>query len=399
MRHDELKQPLQRRSLMERLWQQRPSALASSFAALFLTYAAAGTWLATQKLPFAGEPIITAQIPNLQTIKTAPEPMVVEPIIADPITTASTSKAARASEVDAEPPIDIEPPRSKVTKLDSHVTVITNSRPSLAKAPVAEVTELTDLGPLPRIGNTGRKPSDVYAKQALMSDMQGDNPRIALVIGGMGLNEKLTRKAISDLPASVSFAFAPYGNNLQAQVDRARENGHEIYLQLPMEPLGFPATNPGPKTLLADGDVKTNNDALLWHLSRFAGYAGVINYMGGKLLASPSALKPLLAEVKRRGLNFVEDGSSRGTATDIVAGGVNLAVRHGVIVIDQASDSASIATALDNLEQEAQKGGIAIGTGSGLDVTIDTLRDWITEARKRGVIIVPVSASFKGKLG
>ena len=143
----------------------------------------------------------------------------------------------------------------------------------------------------------------------------------------------------------------------------------------------------------------TNNDALAWHLSRFAGYAGVINYMGGKLLTSPIALKPLLAEIKRRGLNFVEDGSSRGTATDIVAGGVNLPVRHGVVVIDQANDSASIATALDNLEQEAQKGGIAIGTGSGLDVTIDTLRDWITEARKRGVIIVPVSASFKGKLG
>lgn len=399
MRHDELKQPLQRRSLMERLWQQRPSGLATSFAVLFLTYASAGTWLATQKMPFAGEPVITAQIPTLQTITNIPEPTVVDPVVADPIVTASTSKAGSPVAVDLDSQSEPEPLHVKVTKIDSHVTVITNSRPSLAKAPIAAVTEVTDLGSLPRIGSNGQKPSDVYAKQALMSDMQGEQTRIALVIGGMGLNEKLTRKAISDLPANVSFAFAPYGNNLQTQVDHARDNGHEVYLQLPMEPLGFPGTNPGPKTLLADNDVKANNDNLLWHLSRFTGYAGVINYMGGKLLTSPTALKPLLAEVKHRGLSFIEDGSSKGTATDMIAGSVNLPIRHGVIVIDQAGDSASIATALDNLEQEAKRGGVAIGTGSGLDVTIDTLRDWITEARKRGVIIVPASASFKGKMG
>ena len=62
MRLDELKQPLQRRSLMERLWQQRPSALATGFAVLFMSYAAGGTWLVRQKLSFAGEPIVTAQI-------------------------------------------------------------------------------------------------------------------------------------------------------------------------------------------------------------------------------------------------------------------------------------------------------------------------------------------------
>lgn len=399
MRHDELKQPLQRRSLVQRLWQQRPSALATSFAVLFVTYAGSGLWLVNQKIPFAGEPVVNVQIANVQTIKTAPEPAVVEPAVVDPILTASTSKATNRAEIDPDLQEIIDPPRVKVTKIDSHVTVISNTRPSLTKAPVAAVTEVTDLGPLPMIGAGGRKPSEVYAKQALMSDLQGEGVRIALVIGGMGLNEKLTRKAISDLPANVSFAFAPYGNNLQAQVDRARDNGHEVFLQLPMEPLGFPSTNPGPKTLLADADIKTNSENLLWHLSRFAGYAGVINYMGAKLLNSPAALKPLLAEIKRRGLNFIEDGSSRGSATDLVAGGVNLPVRHAAMVIDQSGDPASIAAALDNLEQEAKKGGIVIGTGSGLDVTIDALRDWITEARKRGVIIVPASASFRGKMG
>jgi len=397
MRLDELKQPLQRRSLMERLWQQRPSALATSFAVLFLTYAASGIWLVKQKLPFAGEPIVTAQIPTLQTIKTAPEPTVIDPPT-DPILTAATTKAP-IIERGPETPLEPEPPRPKITKVDSHVTVITNTRNSLTKAPILAISEDYPDGILPKIAANGRKASELYAKQPLMSDMQGEAPRIALVIGGMGLNEKLTRKAIADLPASVTFAFAPYGSNLQAQVDRARDGGHEVFLQLPMEPVGFPGTNPGPKTLQADADAKANGDNLLWHLSRFAGYAGVINYMGGRFLSSPNALRPILTEVKRRGLSYIEDASIKNTLTDQVAGNINMPVRHGVVVIDQAGDGASIATALDNLEQEAKKGGIAIGTGSGLDVTIDTVRDWISEARKRGVIIVPASASFRGKLG
>ena len=396
MRYDELKQPLQRRSLTERLWQQRPSALATSFAVLFLTYAAAGTWLTRQKLPLAGEPVITAQIPALQTIRTAPEPTVVDPV-SDPVLTASTSKPAPVAETD--PSIEPEQPHQKVTKIDNHVTVISNTRPSLAKAPIAAISEDYGDSVLPKIAANGQKPSSLYAKQALMSDLQGEAPRIALVIGGMGLNEKLTRKAITDLPSNVTFAFAPYGNNLQTQVDRARDNGHEVYLQLPMEPLGFPGTNPGPKTLQADADVKANGDNLLWHLSRFAGYAGVINYMGGRFLSTPSAMRPVMAEIKRRGLNYIEDGATKNTLTDQVAGSINMPVRHGVMVIDQAPDASSIATALDSLEQEAKKGGIAIGTGSGLDVTIDAVRDWMSEARKRGVIIVPVSASFKGKSG
>jgi uncharacterized protein len=392
MRHDELKQPLQRRSLMERLWKQRPSALATSFAVLFITYAVGGTWLARQKLPFAGEPIITAQIPTLETINTTPEPKVID-TVADAVTTAGIDKA------EPEEPVDTEQPRQKITKLDSHVTIITNSRPSLTKAPIAAITEDSPDGPLPKIGANGRKASELYAKQASMSDMQGDGPRIALVIGGMGLNEKLTRKAINDLPANVTFAFAPYGNNLQAQVDRARDNGHEVYLQLPMEPLGFPVNSPGPKTLLADSDAKTNSESLQWLLSRFAGYAGVINYMGGRFLTAPNALRPLLTEIKQRGLNYIEDSNNKNTVTDEVAGSIKMPVQHGVIVIDQAADASSIATALDNLEQQAKDGGIAIGTGSGLDVTIDAVRDWLSEARQRGVIIVPVSASFKGKMG
>ena len=122
-------------------------------------------------------------------------------------------------------------------------------------------------------------------------------PKIAILLGGMGLNSKLTQRAIRELPGDVTFAFAPYGDDLQTQVNKARADGHEVLLQLPMEPIGYPANNPGPKTLLADADKAANLEALHWHMSRFAGYTGITNYMGGRLLSTPSALKPVMAEM------------------------------------------------------------------------------------------------------
>ena len=393
MRRDELKQPLHKRSLTQRLWQQRPSALVTAYAALLITYAGTGAWLVQQKLPYAGEPVVTAQVPALEKVQTAKTPVIMQETNSQDVAEVET---ASTDQVDAPMP---DVPKQKITKLDSHVTIITNTRPTLVRAPVDAVSEKSAQGLLPRIATNGKKPSEVYAKSVSFNVIHSDSPKIVLILGGMGLNEKLTRKAISDLPASVTFAFAPYGNNLQAQVDKARDEGHEVFLQLPMEPVGFPATNPGPKTLLSDGDGATNLDALYWHLSRFAGYAGVINYMGERFLSSPNAVRPLLVELKRRGLTYIEDGSLPISATDQVATSLNMPVRHGTVQIDQNPDAASITAALQDLEKQASSGGIAIGTGSGLEITVQAVHDWAQDAASRGIEIIPATAAFKGRTG
>ena len=394
MRRDELKQPLHKRSLIERLWQQRPSALVTAYAAMLVAYAGTGAWLVHQKSPFAGEPIITAQIPALETVQTA-KPMVISNS-KDAAPDASDIETAATDTVDTPVP---EATKQKITKLDSHVTIITNSRPVLIKAPVEAVSEKTEQGFLPRIAANGKKPSEVYAKPVGLNTIHSDSPKIVIILGGMGLNEKLTRQAIADLPANVTFAFAPYGNNLQAQVDKARDEGHEVFLQLPLEPVGFPGTNPGPKTLLADGDGATNLDSLYWHLTRFSGYAGVVNYMGGKFLSAPKAVKSLLLELKHRGLAFIEDGSLPMSATDQVATSMGISVRHATVQIDQNADAASITAALEDLEKQASGGGIAIGTGSGLEITVQAVKDWARDAESRGIEIIPATAAFKGRTG
>jgi polysaccharide deacetylase 2 family uncharacterized protein YibQ len=219
------------------------------------------------------------------------------------------------------------------------------------------------------------------------------------LLGGMGLNAKLTQRAIKDLPADITLAFAPYGNNLQDQVNKARNEGHEVFLQVPLEPIGFPANNPGPRTLTGDAPAAENLEALQWHLSRFAGYAGVINYQGGRFLAMPAAIKPFLSELKKRGVLFVEDGSLALSATETAAKSMNMPVKRAKVVIDADPSPQAIISALTLLEEEATGTGFAVGTGSGLEVTIDTVREWAKAAAERGIILVPITASFKGRLG
>jgi polysaccharide deacetylase 2 family uncharacterized protein YibQ len=224
-----------------------------------------------------------------------------------------------------------------------------------------------------------------------------DMPKITLVLGGMGLNATLTQKAIDLLPGDVTLGFAPYGENLQAQVNEARAAGHEILLQVPMEPVGYPGNSPGPGTLLSDATPEQNLASLKWLMSRFAGYSGITNYMGARLLGAEDALRPVMKEVASRGLVYLEDASVNLTLSPKVAQDLRLPLQRAIMVIDANPTAPAIAAALAKLEKEAARNGSAIATGSGLDVTIETVAEWAKTLQERGILLVPVSATYKGR--
>lgn len=400
MPRDELKQPLRKRSLVERLWSKRPSLLLCAYGLTIAAFAGAGTWAVRQPMPFAGEPILTVSVPPPEEIKTASTHPAATAESEAPAPEEDLAGTADAPPPEAEDLPDTRPEEpAEAQSAEANGVVMVEPRRALRPAPIAAVTEVSTWGQLPRIGKGGEKPSRLYARSASLNVIHSDAPKIAIVLGGLGLNKKLTLKAIKELPGEVSLAFAPYGSELQEQVDKARANGHEVLLQMPLEPIGYPATNPGPKTLVGDASEAENIDAMRWHMSRFAGYAGVVNYMGGRFLSMPKPLRPIFNELKSRGLLFVEDGSLALSATEATAKAANLQARRAKMVIDGDPSPEAIISALGLLEEEAKTNGYAIGTGSGLEVTIDTLKDWAKEANERGVILVPVTATFVGRLG
>ena len=211
---------------------------------------------------------------------------------------------------------------------------------------------------------------------------------------GLGIGQSATANAIDKLPAPVTLAFAPYGGDLERQVARAREAGHEVMLQVPMEPFDYPDNDPGPHTLMAQGKPAENLDRLHWAMSRFPGYVGLVNFMGGRLTADEAALAPILREVGARGLGFLDDGSSARSQVAAVAARLRVPGLRADLVLDGVPRSDQIDRELARLEEIATKRGLAVATASALPLTVERIARWSRELESRNILLVPVSTAF-----
>jgi polysaccharide deacetylase 2 family uncharacterized protein YibQ len=268
----------------------------------------------------------------------------------------------------------------------------------LRPAPDQRLVDKVQHGLVPRIAPDGTRPSRFYARPVPRPPGPAvSRPRVAILIGGLGLSVNNTNDAIARLPGEVTFAFTPYGTNSQALVNRARADGHEVMLQLPMEPFDFPTNDPGPQTLLTSLAPDANIDRLHWSMSRFAGFTGVTNHMGARFTANAAAMRPILADLRARGLTILDDGSSPRSLVVDVAREIGLAHARAHITLDAVARPESIDDALAKLEAEAMRTGQAIGVASALHVSIERIVRWTRELDRRGVTLVPVSALVIGE--
>lgn len=264
--------------------------------------------------------------------------------------------------------------------------------PRMAALPNDLLLEDSPYGSLPVIGPDGLRPVDQYARP--WSGARGT--RIAVVVGGLGLSQTGTQRAIQELPAEITLAFAATGNSLQRWMQEARRKGHEILLQVPFEPFDYPANDPGRGTLLTTRPVADNLASLHEAMARITNYTGIMNYMGGRFLSDATALEPVMRDIGKRGLLFFDDGSSARSLTGQMAKSLDMPQAFADVQLDGQLDRQAILQRLDELERVALRQGSAIGTASAFDETVDAIRQWSEEASRRGIEIVGVSALANG---
>ncbi|HEY5337306.1 MAG TPA: divergent polysaccharide deacetylase family protein [Rhizomicrobium sp.] len=251
-----------------------------------------------------------------------------------------------------------------------------------------DLIEQTPNGPLPRIADNGRSPMTAYAPPS--PNMQG--PKIAIVVSGLGISAKATAAAIDNLPAGVTLAFAPYADDVQRWVIEARKRGHEVLLEIPMEPYDFPDSDPGPHTLRAGTTDDSNIDRLTWSLTRFTGYAGVTNLLGGRFMADGASLEPIMTFVARRGLVFFDSGSATRSAAPDVAQRTSAPFVQSATNIDAIQTGMEIDQRLSELESRARLNGYAAGSAFLYPITVERLAAWAQSLSGRGFVLVPASA-------
>ena len=263
----------------------------------------------------------------------------------------------------------------------------------LSPAPDRRVAEPSKYGLLPRVGADGARPADVYARPFVETALNRAAPRIAVLVGGLGLDSATTQGAISRLPPGVSLGLAPYGGDLADVAQNARAAGHEIWLQAPMESVA--AADPGPHTLKAGAGEAENRDSLHWLMGRFPGYVGVVNYLGGKFAADADALTPVLAEIARRGLIYLDDGAAPLSKAVDLAPSLDLKAARADTPADGPPDA--VDAALARAEDLARRKGFAIVTATALPQTLDHVARWAQGLEGKGFTLAPVSALVAAK--
>ena len=265
---------------------------------------------------------------------------------------------------------------------------------TLPQVPVAELVEESQYGPLPKVAADGRRSIDVYARPSRYAVANaGDPPRIAILVTGLGLPNSPPGDVLKGLPAPMSVAYGAYGRNLQDGVTRARDSGHEVLLQIPLEPDNYPTVDPGPHTLLTTLPPEENMKRLQWLMSRYTGYVGVTNHMGAKFEVTSASLTPVLEELKRRGLLYVDDGSVKDSTAGQIAGAIGL----DYSVVSVQIDAGNVAKQLAQLETAAKERGAAIGVAKATPATIKQLVDWANKLEAKGFVLVPVSAAVRSQ--
>jgi polysaccharide deacetylase 2 family uncharacterized protein YibQ len=347
--------------------------------------------------PLGGEPIVRIALPQ-----TTPgeKPATAPPTAAEPVTKSAIKQAAPADQKTITIIDGSSGARHDVTiSGDGADKTEADAPPAAMMAGIDQrLLEKSRYGMIPVVAD-GLKPFTAYAAEADRAKA-AKMPVVAIVVGGLGVGAAKTTDAIMKLPPAVTLAFTPYGSDPTKLAERARAQRHEILLQIPMEPFDYPDNDPGPQTLLTTLAPEQNLDRMYWHLSRFQGYAGIANFMGARFVVSDAVMQPIVREAAKRGLGYLDDGSSPRSVASALAAGQAMPFAKADLSIDAVPTALAIDQALAKLESVAKERGIAVGVASALPISIERIGVWTKALQSRGIMLVPLTTvMLKSKSG
>lgn len=263
---------------------------------------------------------------------------------------------------------------------------------ALPPAPISGLTRPATFGPIPSPDGRGLTPLSAYKKP--FSKPVGQSP-VSIIIGGLGINRAVTQQAIATLPADITLSFAAHAPDLQNWINQARQAGHEVLLELPMESSVFDASEPGAdRALMSDNPQGRNIRNLEWMMSRAQGYFGVTNFNGDKFLTRTDALAPVIDTLSKSGLSFVFDGSSSAPSLPVLTSSAALPFAQAYTLLDLNPDSANIEMELSRLQAKASNGNGAIGFGFAYPQTIATVSSWTKRLPDQSLVLAPASSTL-----
>ena len=267
---------------------------------------------------------------------------------------------------------------------------------AIAEAPPPAAQAAADAPARP-VAPTGAPPSGAPPAEALPAAApprpSPGRPRIALLLTGIGLDQQTSLRAIA-LPAGISLAVSPYAADPAAAAAAVRAAGHELLIELPLEPANFPLDDAGPHALLTGADPTENEHNLAWVLARFGGYTGATGALDGlrgeRFAAAAPLFAGLLARLRAQNLFYIDP---RPMIPHPDTAALPDGARAVDLVLDDPPGRGPINDRLAELEARARDRGGALGlAGPPTPLLLDRLEAWLAGLDARGLVLVPAGS-------
>ena len=214
-------------------------------------------------------------------------------------------------------------------------------------------------------------------------------PRVAIIIDDLGHDRKIAEKFL-ELDVALTFSILPFSPYQKKIARMAQDKGVEVMLHLPMEPMEYPAVDPGQGTLLADMDPDRLIAQLEKNLDTLSGVKGVNNHMGSRLTAESSQLYQIFSILKKRGLFFVDSRTTAKSLCRPTARMFKVPFAQRDVFLDHQQQPDFIRKQIKDLIEIAQSHGEAVGIGHPYSSTYAVLKEMLPELTE-SVRVVPAS--------
>ncbi len=218
-------------------------------------------------------------------------------------------------------------------------------------------------------------------------------PKIAIVIDDLGYDRHIAQEFI-DFQAPLTLSFLPQAPHAKEMALLAREKGKETLLHLPMEPLDYPRTNPGPGALLLSMSANEIMQIIDNDFNHFPFVPGANNHMGSRFTENREKMVVVLESLKKRGLFFLDSLTTAQSVVPALAEDLGVKYIQRNIFLDNEVAEGPIRQQLEKLIQMAQARGFAVGCGHPYPLLLQVIRDQLPSLKSK-VEIVSLSALIK----
>lgn len=209
-------------------------------------------------------------------------------------------------------------------------------------------------------------------------------PMVVIILDDIGQKDVSQLALVLELKLPITFAVLPHVPHATSSALYFHQHQYEIMLHMPMEPDNYPENNPGRGAIFSNFGEKQILQALRRAIKKVPFASGVNNHMGSKITANRALMRPVLQELKKEGLFYVDSRTNAQTIAHSLALSLGLRTAKRDVFLDAEASYEFSMKQLKEVRSLARAKGGVIAIGHPYPTTLRALHEEMPKMDREG---------------